>query len=120
MVHTVFPKPFLYSLAPFVIIELTNEEDVIFVKNTKQKSNKINPLFEESFDIPVSTDSKIPLDQFHLRITAFRYTFSGSNDMVGMVCLETGSSHQNEADHWKEVTMNPHTTIMKWHKLRIA
>ncbi len=103
-----------------MIIELRNLDEIVFVKNTKQKSNKINPLFEETFDIPVSTDSKIPLDEFHLQITVLRYTFSGSNDVVGLICLETGSSHQDEADHWKEVTLNPHTTVMKWHKLRIA
>lgn len=103
-----------------MIIELRFHDEILFVKNTKQKSNKINPLFEETFDIPVSTDSKIPLDELHLQITVFRYTFSGSNDVVGMIRLETGSSSQNEADHWKEVKLNPHTTVMKWHKLRLA
>lgn len=92
----------------------------MFVKNTKQKSNKINPLFEENFDIPVTTDSETPLSEFHLQFTVLRYTFTGKNDVVGLVRLETGSSNQNEANHWKDVTMNPHTTVMKWHKLRFA
>ncbi|XP_028411252.1 synaptotagmin-17-like [Dendronephthya gigantea] len=106
--------------APFVIIELSNQEEIVFVKNTKQKSNKINPLFEEKFDIPVTTDSETPLSEFHLQFTVLRYTFTGKNDVVGLVRLESGSSYENEANHWKEVTMNPHTTVMKWHKLRFA
>ena len=111
---------FSFFPAPFVIIELSNQEEILFVKNTKQKSNKMNPLFEQTFDIPVSTDSKVPLEDFHLQITVLRYTFSGSNDVVGLIRLETGSTYENEADHWKEVTLNPHTTVTKWHKLRIA
>lgn len=106
--------------APFVIVELSSADEVLFVKSTKQKSNKVNPLFGETFDIPISTDSKTPLDDFHLQITVFRYTFSGSNDVVGIIRLETGSNSPNESEHWKNVTLNPHITVMKWHKLRIA
>lgn len=93
---------------------------VFYVKNTKQKSNKIHPLFDENFDIPISTDSKVTLDDFRLKITVFRYTFSGSNDIIGLVLLGSGTSSLHEAAHWKEVTHNPHKTVMKWHKLRIG
>lgn len=101
-------------------MELSSADEVLYVKNTKQKSNKVHPLFDETFDIPISTDSRVTLDDFRLQITIFRYTFSGSNDVVGMVRLEKGSNFPREAEHWKEVTMNPHKTVMKWHVLRIA
>ena len=107
---------FLFFTDPYITVILFREKTTTR-QNTKTKHNTRDPIFNETLEFEVSTDSTKPLSTYALVVTINNAGLIKKDEVMGHVIFSLTSPQKSAADHWKIVQESPHKYHTEWHSL---
>lgn len=99
---------------PYVKINLLYHGQRMCKWKTSVKKSTTNPIFNELYEIDISTMS---VEEIQFEVLVMSYDRLGHNYQVGSVAFGDAVAHVSGRSHWKRVMIDTSTEISRWHPL---
>ena len=73
------------------------------------------PIFNESFLFEVPEGD---IESVHLKVLVMDYDRFSKNDPMGVVLIGSNVDDQAGCKHWREMVVNPNSSVSQWHVLK--
>lgn len=93
------------------------KENEILRYETSTKRNTRDPVYNESFEFDVYTDSITPLSTYSLVVSLNNHNMVGKDEVFGHIIFNKLSPHRSTIDQWRLTEDVPYQEHVSWHSI---
>lgn len=100
----------------YVTLMLFKENEILRYE-TSTKRNTRDPVYNESFEFDVYTDSITPLSTYSLVVSLNNHNMVGKDEVFGHIIFNKLSPHRSTIDQWRLTEDVPYQEHVSWHSI---